>query len=353
MKFTITILLFAFLSNAFAQIPPQDLTLWLRADTAVVIDGNNKVSQWNDQSGNDNHAFQSNPAFQPIIVNNILNGLPIIRFSSIASTDFDRLDIPIVNQSATQKVDVFIVYKITADSNNTGSIIIESSNDFNFNQTGWNIADNDDSCLPCENSLTAGHKGNEGFNLSIVNQPLGMYKLVNTTFDKTLQTEEAKIRLNKTLLARVDNTYDNNNTNSFGNNPVFIGQRGNGSVTGGIGLDGDIAEIIIYNNVLDSISRDAVETYLCNKWLLTTSVDETDIKLHISFSPNPVQSILIANCDCEYDIRIFDTKGRLLKEWKKLINSQILDISELSEGIYYVNAAKGNKSLTSKIIKIK
>ena len=58
-----------------------------------------------------------------------------------------------------------------------------------------------------------------------------------------------------------------NNTNSFGNNPVFIGARGDGNINKAIGLDGDIGEILVYNTVLDDANRKTVEDYLSKKWL--------------------------------------------------------------------------------------
>lgn len=41
-------------------------TLWLTADTGVIYDGSNRVSEWQDQSGNFNHARQSNNTYKPI-----------------------------------------------------------------------------------------------------------------------------------------------------------------------------------------------------------------------------------------------------------------------------------------------
>lgn len=45
-----------------------------------------KVSQWLDQSGNGNHLTQNDLNAQPTYTENVLNGLPILRF------DFDDLE---------------------------------------------------------------------------------------------------------------------------------------------------------------------------------------------------------------------------------------------------------------------
>ena len=45
-----------------------DLALWLDADDADTITLNGStVSQWDDKSGNDNHAAQSTASFQPAL----------------------------------------------------------------------------------------------------------------------------------------------------------------------------------------------------------------------------------------------------------------------------------------------
>ena len=56
------------------------MLLWLRSDVGVVADSNGNVSQWTDQSGLGNNAFQSTPANEPQLVANQFNGLPAVQF---------------------------------------------------------------------------------------------------------------------------------------------------------------------------------------------------------------------------------------------------------------------------------
>lgn len=61
------------------QIP--NLELWLDSADAptIVKDGSNKVSQWQDKSGNNNHAIQTDIAKQPTYTSNGINGKPAMR----------------------------------------------------------------------------------------------------------------------------------------------------------------------------------------------------------------------------------------------------------------------------------
>lgn len=58
--------------------------LWLDATKGVTKDGSNLVSQWNDQSGNGNHATQGTGANQPTWTDSAINGLPAISFDGTA-----------------------------------------------------------------------------------------------------------------------------------------------------------------------------------------------------------------------------------------------------------------------------
>jgi len=62
------------------------LLLWYKADSISGLYDNDKVSQWDDQSGNDNHATQGTSDYQPIYKTSILNGKPVVRFDG--SNDF-------------------------------------------------------------------------------------------------------------------------------------------------------------------------------------------------------------------------------------------------------------------------
>ncbi len=60
------------------------LPLWLKADAGVTKNASNQVSQWDDQSGNGNHASQGTLSDQPVWVDNATNGRPVLRFDGVS-----------------------------------------------------------------------------------------------------------------------------------------------------------------------------------------------------------------------------------------------------------------------------
>jgi PKD repeat protein len=93
--------------TAFGQYAPNHipgLKLWLRSDSAVVLNGST-VAQWNDCSGNSHNATQSNPALQPQYNPGVLNGYPGIYFDGNST----YLAGDVINGFDTTSASVFIV----------------------------------------------------------------------------------------------------------------------------------------------------------------------------------------------------------------------------------------------------
>lgn len=104
---SILLLLFIFfkINSGYGQNPSNisGLKLWLKADTGIILNGSN-VSGWNDQSGNANDATQSIAGSQPLLVPNILNNLPAVRFNG--SKILNGKEIPLL---ASASLTVFVV----------------------------------------------------------------------------------------------------------------------------------------------------------------------------------------------------------------------------------------------------
>ncbi len=71
-----------------SAVPPEvssgSLQLWLRADTGAIAGSNGRVSQWQDQSVNGNHALQSDTNQQPVLAYpGVIGGMPVIRFNGV------------------------------------------------------------------------------------------------------------------------------------------------------------------------------------------------------------------------------------------------------------------------------
>ncbi len=74
------------LDAALPSVSSGTLKLWLKAD-AGVITTSNRVTQWQDQSSNTNHAFQADPNKQPLLVSGAvpISGKPVVRFDGLLS----------------------------------------------------------------------------------------------------------------------------------------------------------------------------------------------------------------------------------------------------------------------------
>lgn len=113
----------SYISGTPQGIFGADLIGWYRADNAVSANG--KISQWNDLSGNGNHALQANPVNQPSLVSTSFNGKPAIKF--------DNQDVwfslPNMLNSSWGQASLFIVYNLKDTSQNWDAMRIGSSSD--------------------------------------------------------------------------------------------------------------------------------------------------------------------------------------------------------------------------------
>ena len=87
-------------------------------DTGTTIAGNNDdVEQWNDISGNSNHALQSTSSYRPVYKTNQANGFPTLEFDGSA----DRILCSGVGTS--DQVTLFVVVKFNTLTNNNYGVI--------------------------------------------------------------------------------------------------------------------------------------------------------------------------------------------------------------------------------------
>lgn len=112
--------------------------LWLSADHGIVapVAG---IQQWRDRSGNGNHASQATPAIQPLLVNNVFNGQPGVLFDNDA-TNVDRLTIP--DNSTLEgmaQLTGFVVFRLNAGTPNNVArgFLSKRVNPSSQNAYGW------------------------------------------------------------------------------------------------------------------------------------------------------------------------------------------------------------------------
>lgn len=74
-----------------SKLGSSALVVWLDAAKGVT-QSNNAVSAWADQSGNNNNAAQATQARQPLLVANVINGKPVMRFDGTNQQYFTIAD---------------------------------------------------------------------------------------------------------------------------------------------------------------------------------------------------------------------------------------------------------------------
>ncbi len=237
---------------ALAQ-PAAGLRLHLRADQIPGATNGSLVSTWPDLSGNGNNATAAGTD-RPTFQTNVVNGSPAVHFDGT-----DQLAIPAIDLTGTTGVDLFIVYRTSTTASNT---LFENSTNYNTSTTAFGIGDNDLTCPNCLGGVTVNLRGNVGYNQISAAQRITSFKLVEGLFNKALTSGEAQLRIGGVPIARASATFDANNTNAFGNNPSFIGNRA--GLTSG-GLIGDIVQILLYDRILSAAERQQIEQEVASR----------------------------------------------------------------------------------------
>lgn len=214
--------------------PRPGLLLWLRADADVTSSGG-LVSRWLDQSGNGLVASMSVAARQPSFVGGALNGLPVIRFSGAQSLGLSTFVSP------TQ----FTVLVVGKNSNTaeTFSMILGPGGNAPNNQIRW------------ENGSQALFVGT-GNNLPVITSNVGntrAYHTLSATYDGSTMN----VYYNGAAMS-------SNNFTTTG--PFTLAQIGAWYST--YFMNGDVAEILMYDHALSGADLSAATAYLRSKYNL-------------------------------------------------------------------------------------
>jgi hypothetical protein len=220
-------------ASELAPSPPTaSLKLWLSADANVLVN-NGKVSQWLDRSGNNLNAQMPTLSRQPTLVNGALNGLPVIRFYGAQSLGLTALLSP-------SKFTFFVVGKNSKAAETFSMILGPASNSPN-NQLRW------------ENGSQALLVGT-GNNLPVVTASTGntrVYHTLSGRYDGSTLTVYRDGNLVK--------------TQSFvTSGPWTLYQIG--AWYSSYFMEGDLAEILFYDQALVESDQAAANTYLKNKY---------------------------------------------------------------------------------------
>jgi hypothetical protein len=357
--FFLVLLLAGLLTNtSMAQtLPPSDLLLWLRADAgADTLNGT--VSRWHDQSGNGNDAIQTTTSRQPLLVANILNGKPVIRFDGLD----DRL--AFTSSTPMSKFTIFMVVKNEPGGGlNPDHVIAFGPLGGNWDQWYFILF------MGVDNVTDRIEIGGPDGGIRAVAPNLSAYgewRNISVVTNQTIYSTTLRWNGNNATMTPV-----------VGTNMAINAPMGTG---GGIaGTDGDpsgnkltaksdFAEVIIYNRAVTDSERTEVENYLSVKYNIVTGIGDLQEKIipeRYTLSqnyPNPFNPSTTISYSLpkpgNVSLKVYDILGKeillLANEYKPAGNYSVqLNGSNLASGIYMYRLESGNYNAAKKLILMK
>ena len=212
-------------------LPLAGMGVWLDAADAasLTVDGTNHISQWNDKSSNARHFSQGSGTSQPIYTAGALNGLAVVRLDGID----DRLTL----NSATNPRTVFFVNVPAPFTYQVGTSWL---NGIYGNSNPGDKGIRMDSATNWANPGDGNDYGNGG----------GAY-FVNGVATGTFTSGAPQV-LTAQRGGAFSGTYNNTHLGWY-----YDTSRA---------YKGDLAEVLIYESVLNTAQQQAVEGYLMSKW---------------------------------------------------------------------------------------
>ena len=219
---------------------PANITTaaWYDAsDASTITDSSGLVSNWSDKSGNNNTATQSAGAKQPTVGSNTIHGLSSISFNG-ASNALTT----VLTQLSTASI--YIVANAQTKGTNQDSNLLGAATSFNsggaFVSTQEYGSGNASDVVFYTSSLPDQQKYFNGNQLPFTE-----------TFDPAIHYHEVTNATTESL-------------------PYTLGNRN--ATNSSSGFKGEVGEILIFNSVHGSATRQRVEGYLAWKWGLQASL---------------------------------------------------------------------------------
>lgn len=275
----------------------DNLQLWLKADTGVTATGAGAVTEWADQSGQNNHALQTDEAMAPLLVPNALNTKPVLRFDG---TD-DYLDVA-YSESLAIAGDLASFAVLRVDDFATWRGI--------WGKTVSNLPGPTDYYLVSGTGVPRVYRG-DGTSTSLGN--VDANRAIRAGTYLILAFDMAGTTLTHYLNGFPIGSGEITAVLADGGGPLKIGTRED-FVTR---LKGDLAELLIYNVALSSTDRDKVFDYLKNKYgilNIAPSVQITAPANNATFTPPATTTVKVSATDSDGTIARVDflANGRVI-----------------------------------------
>ena len=134
-----------------------------------------------------------------------------------------------------------------------------------------------------------------------------------------------------------------------------ISCAGGSSASGNFKLDFTIGEVV--SETFQSGNNVLTQGFHQTK-LTVTNIDNIDFFIDIYLFPNPTDEFINIEIPSYYnnlEIKFYDANGRLLKNFEQVYGVTKFDLSDFSQGIYYliISLKENNQTKTFKIIKTK
>ncbi len=230
--------------TTFAPTDIANLSLWLDAsDTSTITEIGGAVSQWDDKSGNNNHATQGTASNQPVTGTRTMNGLNTLDF------DADYMLLPSG------------LYNITTADNTVISVF--ATDDISSDQR---IYSGNDSATPNSSRLMT--RLNFGTSSSIDHRSTGTTETAVIPITKNTNPHiNLAVRSGNVLSAY----YDGGSAATSAASNTILASLKIGSNTSGNGawFDGRLIELIMFNRALTDTEINQVGNYLAGKWGIT------------------------------------------------------------------------------------
>lgn len=279
-------------SNGSPGNVPTNLSLWLKAGSRALTDGN-ELAVWADESGNGNHAREPVSVDRPSSSEQMINYNPII--------EFDNSHIEGTSGLYTQEI--FIVLDpdfISSSSAETGDVLGYQVGDVGSLEFGSSTVQFDDELITHTIDPNPGYRSayQDVTGEVVLANPMIVNDRLNVTSDGQ------NIFING---QRVDNIEDDPDGDfvSFSNQPYILGYGFDLSDD----FQGGIGEVISYSSRLSDSDQQDVMTYLGIKYGITLDEDPASATTNYDYQINGGTLIWPGTSNADYQTYHHDVAG--------------------------------------------
>lgn len=231
-------------ARAFSPLNVPGISLWLDGSdlSTITLGSGSNIAQWNDKSGNGNNCSQSVGAQQPTLTLAAHNGLASVTWNASAMM---ALEGNVAGVTLTQSLFlVFIINNIPS-----GVISISPNNPGSLN-SGVAVFDNTGTEVSFSRSAADGSSSSD----CNADYTTGTFSQFTSISSPSAQSVYLNGVLSNTSVAPIpDSTSQTYVLGNIFTIPVYP-------------MDGDISEIILYNNQVSSANQTLLQSYLMTKW---------------------------------------------------------------------------------------